>query len=237
MSEIDIKSFDYNDIGRAYDFKSPLPKGEYFALELTSPVPPGAVPVVDEDSGICIGYLYGFSGVYDVYDATGEYLGKYELPLESPLIDPLDIILIGGWFIKNGLKLVTLLKAGGSSLVKAGSIKLTEHLVSLLRGRLKLGLSPRTLKFTPKAAAHMAEAERYVPITIIEKAIRYGKRGIDAKGRSALVLKRYTINIKKYRYPSTTKNLQGKNINEIKEYTLEVVVDERAWTVTHFMYK
>lgn len=237
MSDIDIKSFDYNDIGRVYNFKSPLHVGEYFALELTSPIPPGSVPVVDEDSGMCIGYLYGISGVYDIYDATGEHLGKYELPLESPLIDPLDIILLGGWFFKNGVKLVTLLKGGGTSLVKAGSIKLTEHLVSLLRGRLKIGLSPRTLKFTPKAASHMAEAERYVPITIIEKAIRYGRRGVDAKGRSALILKRYTIKIKKYRYSSKTKDLKDKNINEIKEYTLEVVVDEKAWTVTHFMYK
>ncbi|MEX5487149.1 hypothetical protein IC611_22815 [Proteus mirabilis] len=42
----------------------------------------------------------------------------------------------------------------------------------------------------------MAEAERYVPITIIEKAIRYGQRGVDTKGRSALILKRYIIKIK-----------------------------------------
>ncbi|HBH6859240.1 TPA: hypothetical protein KUM69_001901, partial [Proteus mirabilis] len=182
--DINIRPFDYNDIGRVYDFKSPLVEGEYFALELTDTIPSGSVPVVDEDSGMCIGYLYGISGVYDVYDATGEYLGKYELPLVSPLIDPLDIILLGGWFVKNGAKLTTLLKGGGTSLVKAGTIKLTDHLISLLRGRLKIGLSPRTLKFTPKAASHMAEAERYVPITIIEKAIRYGQRGIDTKGRS-----------------------------------------------------
>ncbi|MDM3623238.1 hypothetical protein [Proteus mirabilis] len=235
--DINIRPFDYNDIGRVYDFKSPLVEGEYFALELTDTIPSGSIPVVDEDSGMCIGYLYGISGVYDVYDATGEYLGKYELPLVSPLIDPLDIILLGGWFVKNGAKLTTLLKGGGTSLVKAGTIKLTDHLISLLRGRLKIGLSPRTLKFTPKAASHMAEAERYVPITIIEKAIRYGQRGVDTKGRSALILKRYIIKIKKYRYSSKIKNLNGKNINEVKEYTLEVVVDEKTWTVTHFMYK
>ena len=192
--DINIRPFDYNDIGRVYDFKSPLVEGEYFALELTDTIPSGSVPVVDEDSGMCIGYLYGISGVYDVYDATGEYLGKYELPLVSPLIDPLDIILLGGWFVKNGAKLTTLLKGGGTSLVKAGTIKLTDHLISLLRGRLKIG-------------------------------------------RSALILKRYIIKIKKYRYSSKIKNLNGKNINEVKEYTLEVVVDEKTWTVTHFMYK
>lgn len=231
MSDIDIKSFDYNDIGRVYDFKSPLPVGEYFALELTAPISPGSVPVVDEDTGMCIGYLYGISGVYDVYDATGEYLGKYELPLETPLLDPLDIILLGGWFVKSGHRIVTLLKRGTSSLVKAGSIKLTEYLVSLLRGRLKIGLSPRTLKFLPKAATHMNDINRYVPVHILEKAIRFGKRGSDAKAVVDKGLKRYEIKITKFRM----KNKKEKTY-ERKEYTLEVIVNERDWTIKHFEY-
>jgi len=232
MSDIDITSFDYNDIGRVYDFKSPLNVGEYFALELTSPIPPGSVPVVDEDSGMCIGYLYGISGVYDVYDASGEYLGKYELPLESPIIDPLDIILLGGWFFKNGAKLVTLLKGGGSSLVKAGSIKLSEHLVSLLRGRLKIGLSPRILKFLPQAAAHMDDVNRYVPVSLLEKAIRYGRRGPDFKAVIDKGFKRYEIKMTKFRLKD-----KGKQIYEKQEYILEVVVNERDWVIKHFMYK
>lgn len=232
MSDIDIKSFDYNDIGRVYDFKSPLPVGEYFALELTAPISPGSVPVVDEDTGMCIGYLYGISGVYDVYDATGEYLGKYELPLETPLLDPLDIILLGGWFVKNGPKIVTLLKGGTSSLVKAGSIKLTEHLVSLLRGQFKIGLSPRTLKFMPQAAAHMDDVSRYVPVSLLEKAIRFGKRGRDFKAVIDKGFKRYEIKITKFRLKD-----KGKQIYEKQEYILEVIVNERDWVIKHFMYK
>ncbi|WP_247715718.1 hypothetical protein [Morganella morganii] len=62
MSEIDIKSFDYNDIGRAYDFKSPLPEGEYFALELTSPVPPGAVLLLMKIQGYVLVIYMDFPG-------------------------------------------------------------------------------------------------------------------------------------------------------------------------------
>ncbi|MBW5408005.1 hypothetical protein ACISK3_14045 [Morganella morganii] len=232
MSDKVTMSLDANEIASVYDFKSPLAASDYFSFELTGQILPNAIPVVDESIAMCIGYLSGFSGVYDVFDAHGVYVGKYEIPLESPMIDPLDFILIGGWFFKNGSKLGHLLKVSTGSIVKAGTVKLTGYLISLLRGRLKIGLSPRTLKFLPQAAAHMNDINRYVPVTILERAIRYGKKGADFKAVIDKNFVRYEIKMIKYRLKD-----KGKGIYEKQEYILEVIVNEKDWIIKHFLYK
>lgn len=60
-------------------------------------------------------------------------------------------------------------------------VKLSEATVSLLRGRLKVGLSPRALKMTETSARHMLNPGRYVPLQIQEKVIRYGRRMPDPR--------------------------------------------------------
>jgi len=53
------------------------------------------------------------SNLYDIYDYSGTFVNKFEPPLETPWVDPLDIILVGPVIIKgirfgfDALKLIT----------------------------------------------------------------------------------------------------------------------------------
>lgn len=209
--------------GRYYTFESRLPQGEFFELRPHN-LPRNAQPVLDEKSGMCIGYTVAQApGLWQIYDAQGHFVRLEEAPLETPLIDPTDIALIAfGVFriLRTGR---TLFEAGTRTAVAA---RLSESTILFLRARFKLGLSARSLKMTETAAKHMYEPGRYVPLHIQEKAIRYGKRTADPRKVNGLF--RYEIEMYKlYRKKATT---------EYKKYTLEVVVRESDWTITHFMY-
>lgn len=218
---------------KEYTFTSPLLPGEYFSTEPDTPLPPFSAPIIDDESGICLGYARKHGGgLYDIFDAEGKLVTYHELPLESSLIDPIDILFLGALLYKGvrlGFHTFEALTKRRIA-VKFSSV-FTEQIIGMLRGRLKVGLSAKMLKFTPTPARHMSEAGRYVPVYILEKAIRYGKRLPDIKGNSVRILKRYEIKIRRSRYNDTDK------IFENKDYTLEVIVDERTWTITHFAYK
>lgn len=108
------------------------------------------------------------------------------------------------------------------------SAKISQSTVSFLRVRLKIGLHARNLKMTETAAKHMYEPGRYVPLQIQERAIRYGKRTVDPrKGKEMF---RYETRMFKLRFNKQTMDY------EYKEYTLEVVVRESDWTISHFKY-
>ncbi|MEH2920422.1 hypothetical protein ACFFL1_07565 [Samsonia erythrinae] len=224
---------DFEDSGRIYDFNSPLDINEFFSIKPEELLPPGASPIIDEETGLCIGYIgQSRGGVYDIYDINGKFVTLHELPLESPIFDPLDIILFGfivGKSLKGASNLFKITTRNG--IVKNLSVRLSENIISSLRGRLKIGLSPKSIKFTSATAAHMREPARYVPVHILEKAIRFGKRGKDLKGKSDRILKKYEIKITKTRFN------KDKKAYENKEYNLEIVVDESNWTITHYMYK
>ncbi|WP_253275849.1 hypothetical protein [Pantoea stewartii] len=209
--------------GRYYTFESRLPPGEFFELR-PQHLPRNAQPVLDETSGMCIGYTVAQApGLWQIYDAQGHFVRLEEAPLETPLFDPTDIALIAfGVFriLRTGR---ALFEAGTRTAITA---KLGQGTISFLRARFKLGLSVRNLKMTEMAAKHMYETGRYVPLHIQEKAIRFGKRTADP--RKVKGLYRYEIEMYKlYRKKATT---------EYKKYTLEVVVRESDWTITHFMY-
>lgn len=219
--------------GRSYTFSSHLEAGEYFSLPPEKSVPYWYSPIIDEDTGLCIGYIdKGTTGLYDIYDYNGYFVNRMELPLEHPFLDPLDIIFLGYVVYKGfrfGLNAFEAITKRGLS-VRFPSM-IGEHFVSILRGRMKVGLSPITLKFTTSPANHMKNPGRYVPVLILEKAIRFGKRLPDSLRKSALSTVRYEIKIRRSRYNDAAK------IFENKDYTLEVIVDERTWTITHFAYK
>ena len=103
--------------------------------------------------------------------------------------------------------------------------------MNTLRGRLKFGLSPETLRFSRASVEHMAESGRYVPVYILEKAIRYGRRMPDLLRKSNMKTIRYEITIRRSRYNNMAASYEN------KDYTLEVIVNERTWTITHFAYK
>lgn len=102
--------------------------------------------------------------------------------------------------------------------------------VSLLRGRLKMGLSSRALKMTATPAKHMLNPGRYVPLQLQEKVIRYGKRTPDPQKASGLF--HYESEIYKL-----VENRAEKGTYIYKKYMIEVLVREKDWTITHFLYK
>lgn len=219
--------------GMHYDFTSPLEDDTFFSLIPERNIPEFYSPIIDEENGLCIGYLNkGLSDLYDIYDYNGQYVTKMELPLEHPWIDPLDLVFAAALIYKAfrfGLFSFKAITQRGF-FVEFESL-LGDGIMNILRGRLKAGLSPEALKFTPKAAQHMKEPARYVPVYIQEKALRYGRRMPDLLRKSDLKTARYEIGIRRSRY---NKNLGS---YENKDYTLEVIVDERTWTITHFAYK
>ena len=73
------------------------------------------------------------------------------------------------------------------------------------------------LNFSPTPADHMNEKGRYVPVNLLQNAIKYGQKGVDPQGS----------NIPMY-YTTMYKN--G------KMYNLEVLYDESTNTVYHFKY-
>lgn len=232
MSEVN-GYLNFDNTGRIYDFKSPLNTSDYFSIVPENLLPPHTSPIIDEETGMCIGYIGpSRGGVYDIYDLDGKFVTLYELPLESPLIDPYDIIFLGLLIfksIKYSENIIKIITKNGTT--KKISVKISSYIISSLKGRLKIGLSPRQIKFTSVTAAHMRDPGRYVPVYILEKAIRYGKRSKDIKGKSDMILKKYDVKIKRSRYD------KHRNLYENKEYNLEVVVDESNWTITHFLYK
>lgn len=165
--------------GQYYSFSNPLPKDPYFAIEPTYQPPHGFKPIVDETTGMCIGYSVAQApGLWQIYDANGRFTRLEESPLEAPLIDPIDIALITfGAFrlLKTGR---AFFEAATSNRIK---VALSEATLNVLRGRLKAGLSVRSLEFTRTTASRMSDPAKYIPVHILERAIRYGSRSSDAQ--------------------------------------------------------
>ncbi|MCP1438383.1 hypothetical protein J3D56_001819 [Erwinia persicina] len=211
--------------GRYYTFESRLPQGEFFEIRPNN-LPRNAKPITDEASGMCIGYTVAQApGLWRIYDIQGYFVRLEEAPLESPLIDPIDIALVAfGVFriLRTGR---VLFESGTRAAISA---KISQGTVSLLRGRLKIGLHARNLKMTETAAKHMYEPGRYVPLQIQERAIRYGTRMADPRKGKGMF--RYETEMFKLRLDKAT----GEYI--YKKYRLEIIVRESDWTIFHFMY-
>jgi len=76
----------------------------------------------------------------------------------------------------------------------------------------------------------MLNPGRYVPLQLQEKVIRYGKRTPDPQKVPWLF--RYELEIYKL-----VENRAEKGTYIYIKYTLEVLVREKDWTITHFLYK
>lgn len=188
-------------------------------------IPIGAVPVFDDILHAVIGYRHECAtGVYRLYDLKGKIVGMEEKGLETPLLDPLDLIFFaGGIFRAIGKSVVNgaVRKAPKIAALTAPRLSARVLAVSLLGGMRTTfkGLSVGTLKFTATTSARMATKGRYVPLHILHLAIKYGKRAADTQGVKGAFL--YT----------------AKMVRNGTEYTLEVVVRESDWTILHFLYK
>ena len=194
-------------------------------FEVRAPtIPDDAVPVFDDEMSAVVGYKAERFGVVRYYDLNGDVVGMEERGLESPLLDPLDLImLVGGAIRAIGKGIITGTVKTGTRVAatRAGTIAASRLAVTLrgaMRAALK-GLSPSKLKFTATTLNHMREAGRRVPLHIFHLAIKYGKRGPDPQGAKNAF--RYTVDMWR---------------NGAK-YSLEVVVRESDWTILHFLYK
>lgn len=188
-------------------------------------IPAGAVPIFDDELCAVIGYRHECTtGVYRLYNLEGKIVGIEEKGLETPLIDPLDLIFFaGGIFRAIGKGIVTgtirtAPKVAALTATRISARVLAISVLGAMRTAFK-GLSVRSLKFTAITAARMATKGRYVPTHILHLAIKYGKRVADPQGVKGAFL--YTTKI----------------FRNGTEYTLDVVVRESDWTILHFLYK
>ena len=185
-------------------------------------VPPGAASVVDEASGAGIGYREDSGGVWMVWDLDGALVEIGELPLEAPLLDPIDL-LSGGLtgLLRGALRGAARGAAGGAiaGAGRAGVRALATRTVLALHRVFRGLIGPGSLKFTATTATRMATPGRHVPLHILRLAIRHGKQMADPQGVLGAV---------KYVAPMWRNG---------KQYTLEVIVRARDSTVLHFHYE
>ncbi|HEY0133421.1 MAG TPA: hypothetical protein VGB85_05055 [Nannocystis sp.] len=184
-------------------------------------LPTGCTAIVDPALGVVVGYRYDSGGYWAIYDVTGELVESGELPLESPLLDPIDILargLVGG--LRAGLR--GLAGGGGRGLLVGGARGAARALstrawMALHRG-VRPFLRPNSLKFAATPAAHMLEPWRHVPVHILHLAIRHGRQVPDPKRAAGAV--KYIAQMWRNGKP----------------YTLEVVVRVRDSMIYHFEY-
>lgn len=177
-----------------------------------SDLPRTATPIYDDDLDCIIGYQCDVTGVIRTFDLDGRCVSVDEKPLEAPLFDPLDFVLIVG----------SLWRAGARGLARSGihgvGAATARATIAGLRMRFA-ALSQRPLRFAATPLSHMQDPNRFVPAHILRLAIRHGKRTADPKGHPGVF--QYTV-------PMTRRGVS---------YRLEVVVRERDYTVLHFVYR
>lgn len=207
--------------------------GEFWFLP--QGVRPGSVPIFDEeDTQVVVGFRFSSSGYYEVYDLEGRMVDIGEPGLQSPLIDPIDILagglvglgrgLLGGGLRAAGRGIVGGAgRGGGAALGSAGLRSLISSLsrraLTAIRATFRAIRFRGPLNFTATTAAHMAETGRRVPHHLLKLAIRYGTRSPDPQGIAGAF--RYVIPM----------------FRNGRQYTLEVVLREADQTVLHFLYR
>lgn len=89
--ELGMIDINPDEPGQYFNFRNPLPYNQYYAVKPQYHPPLGAQPVVDDNTGLCIGYTFAQApGLWQVYDSEGRFITLEETPLQTPLIDPVD---------------------------------------------------------------------------------------------------------------------------------------------------
>lgn len=187
-------------------------------------------PIFDEESDTIIGFSFENTGVFKYYDLEGNFVGGDELGLDTPLLDPIDMIcIVRGVATGVGKAIIGAMASAGTKLALRGLIATS---IQILRSAFRAIISRRALKFTTTTVTRMTTKERHVPVAILQLAIRYGKREADPQKVKGAV--QYTIEMVrnvKPKIPGAVPNMAGKS------YTLKVVVRESDNTVLHFHYQ
>ncbi len=211
----------YNGLEPAVLFAEIRPEPSKGIFEFrSSGIPSDATPMFDEDIRAVIGFRQERFGVFKTFDLNGDLVDIQELPLEKPLLDPIDLITIGG------IAAISVRKA-----FQAGNIFLSTGVVGrkaieiLSQGTLQSlraifrRTTTDTLKFTATTAARMSDRNRFVPVHILKMAIKFGRKSPDPQRVQGATM--YTIPM----------------VRNGRRFTLEVVVRNRDKTVLHFLYK
>ena len=211
----------YSGLEKAIPFPDTKPNTSLGLFEIRSAtIPSEAVPIFDEEFDAVIGYRHENLGVTKTFDLAGRVVDIQEIPLEKPLLDPIDLITLGGVAAISVRKIFQ----AGSRLPATGVTGprlfqiLTEEVTATLRTTFR-GTTLRPIKFTAKTLFHMKNSDRFVPVHILKIAIKYGRRSPDPRGvKGAFV----------YKIPMTRKG---------RRYELEILLRERDNTVLHFVYE
>lgn len=182
----------------------------------------------DEDTSVIVGFRYYSGGYYEIYDLEGNMVESGEPGLETPLIDPIDIVAGGiTGLLRGGGRAVVRGVAGGvgggGALARAGLVAtiraLSRRAITAIRGVYRAIRFRGALNFTGTTIARMADPARRVPHHILKLAIRFGTRSPDPQGVAGAF--RYVIPM----------------IRNGRQYILEVVIREADKTVLHFLYR
>lgn len=90
-----------------------------------------------------------------------------------------------------------------------------------LKSTLKMGLSATKLKFEDTALGHTIKSGRYIPEIILKHIIKYGEKTPDSANRA---------------FGFMYKTYVGIAFKNGKPRIVEVIVNERTWTIKHFQY-
>lgn len=209
-------------------------EGESFWVRPRS-IPSDAEPIYDDaETGEVIGYRTGGS-VRKTYDLEGKLVDIYEPPLESPLIDPIDLIvggLVGFFRTASRSAAGVAAKEVGAAATSAGARSMLQlvssRALTAMRAIFRKLKFTGALNFTETAASRLAIPGRRVPQHILKLAIQFGKRTPDPDGVAGVF--RYVIKMSKGKLDKAGKWIY-------RDYELEVVVREADQTVLHFLYR
>lgn len=198
----------YSGLEKAIPFPDIKPNSSLGFFEIRSvTIPSDAVPIFDEEFGAVIGYRRESLGVTITFDVGGRVVDIQEIPLEKPLIDPIDLVALGGVAaisVRKILQAASRLSAPGA--IGSGLLQvLAEQITATLRTAFR-AITSRPIKFTATTVARMNDRNRFVPVHILKIALKYGRKSPDPQRVKGAFL---------YKIPMTKNG---------RSFTLEVVL-------------
>ena len=166
------------------------------------------MPVFDEEIGAVIGYKTQSQGIIKILGKKGQTISLEEVPLKSPIMSPIDIIYFAGLAVISVRKIIHLASttSGKAAVGQLSIAALSKNTLSKLRTVFKSTPSVH-LSFTRSTVKNMKNPDRYVPLHILQLAVKYGRRSVDPRGTPEA--NKYTIPIR----IKDSKRPNGKNYN------------------------